>query len=324
VLPNLLDRFEENVAPPPPPPDTGAKTGVSAAFRGKQSRQAIATYKRTDRRAVAREQLGGLGLYGTLVRDMSTQILGAQVAGSGIRKQAMLGTPVSEAERELTSAGVNVIERRPYDPRTANRYLVDYAGTPLRLRKGTDVVIYERDGKAVMIAERSTTEVTPTLDPAFEEKLSALEQRRAALGDTAAVEDGFQTLETRRQAVMADMTSLQGQVEALRTERIAEERRLAAARADKDALKAELAEIDAALKSAAERRLELRRGIQADRPIGELTEMTPELEAGLAEMQIRTVGELAQVTEAQLRAAKVGRNATERRALIDAAKRRIE
>jgi hypothetical protein len=325
VLPNLLEQFQQSVAPPPPPPDTGAKTGVAAGFKGQQSRQIITTYKRTDPRTVMREQLGGIGLYGVLARDVTTQMLGApSIAGGGIRKQALLGTPVAEAERELAAAGVNVVDRRPYDARIANRYIADYASTPLRLRRGTEVVIYEREGKAALIVERSAAEIKQTLDPAIEEKLAALEQRREALADTGSVEDGFQTLETRKQAVEADLTSLQSQVEALRSERITEEQRLAAARADKDALKADLEEINAALKAAAQTRLTLKREIEAARPVRELEGITPEIEAGLAEIQIRSVGELANATEAQLRAAKVGQNAAARRALIEAAKKRME
>lgn len=324
VLPNLLDQFADTITPPPPPPETGAKTGAAKAFKGSQSRGVVTTYKRTDLPTIRRQQQDKLGLYGRLARDVATVSTGT-VGGAapGIRKEALQDVTAVETAVRLEKAGINVVATEPYDEKLAGRYAAEYARTPGRLAPGSDVVVYVKDGKTVLVAERRGV-VTASLDPAAEAKLAQLEARTKAIEDVSAATSGIATLEERKGAVEAEMAALSARVDALRSEREAEDARLTKALQDRDALRQDLDGLNAGLAAAEEAKAKLRIEIDGLRPVESLEGLDANTIKALRTGGIVTIGDLAGTNVTTLRQLNVGADAKARRDLINVAKTRLQ
>jgi hypothetical protein len=324
ILPNLFDRYRDTVAPPPPPPQEGAMTGSSKAFRAKTTRNAVRSYKATDFNAIRREQTGGLMLYGKMATDVATNVVGpTRVGVEGLKKQAMLNAPVGDARRELDRAGVKVATIEPYDPTKADRYIADYARTPGRLAPGSEVVIYERDGKAVFFAEKRAAPAV-AIDPDVEARIAELEARKSRLADVAEAQRELNELQARKAGFDTEIGVLRGQIEALKAERAAEERRIDELVRTRDGLKTDLDGLHDRLARLAETQKNLKRRIDRERPVSELGGVTPELSEALTRAGVRTVGDLAAADAATLRRADVTRNTRAANALIEEAKQRLD
>ena len=324
VLPNFLDTFLDDVAPPPPPQEDGAKTGASAMFKAKNSRNTVLNFKRTDFAAIRRQQVSKLGLYGHFAGDVVVDSSDPATAKkSGIRKEVLIDSDSASAEGELKKAGINVVETRPYDPKLADDYAIAYARTPGRLQPGSDVILYVQDGKTVFIAEDRGV-VRATLDPDAERKLAELEARADAIRDTSATEAEIAALDGKRATIAEEVTALEATVDKLQAERAAEEERIAKAQTEREALKKDLDELNAGLKSLSDARTRLRIEIDSVRPINELDGINAATAKRLENAGIRTIGDLAGTTAPKLRAANIGADVNSRRALINLAKARLK
>lgn len=179
VLPNFLDRFTDDIAPPPEPPEFGAASGVQVPLKSRTARSAITTYKRTDIPTLRRQQMEKLGIYGILASDATvTPRARRYLTNRGMRKETLHNIGTEEAVRELKAAGVKDIEVRPYNPKLADRYALDFARTPNHIDKTARMVIYERDGKTAFIAEDRSPKVTlEPLDPAEEQRVNDLAKK---------------------------------------------------------------------------------------------------------------------------------------------------
>jgi hypothetical protein len=323
ILPNLFDRYKGRVAPPPPPPEEGARTGSGKAFRGSTSRNLIYRYKTTDVRRTVREETGGVKLYGQMIGDVATEVRGPDRAGKGIRKQTMLEAPVSDARRELERSGIKVAAIEPYDPKLADRYIADYARTPGRLAPGTEVVIYERDGRAVFFAEKRRAPAV-AIDPEFEARITVLEARKAAVEDIAGAERELAELQAQKTGILAELGAARGQIEALRIERAAEEGRVQELVRTRDVLRTDVDTLNQRVTAIADHQRRLRIDIDRLRPIGELEGVTPAMSEALANAGVRTIGDLAAADPAAVRGTRAVRDVRAANALIRRAKQRLE
>lgn len=299
-------------------------TGSSKAFRATTTRNAVRSYKTTDFNAIRREQTGGLMLYGKMATDVATNVVGpARVRVEGVKKQAMLNAPAGDARRELEKAGVKVAGIEPYDPKEADRYIVEYARTPGRLTPGSEVVIYERDGRAVFFAEKRATPAV-SIEPGLEARIAELEARKDRLADVADAQRELNELQARKAGFDTEIYVLRGQIEALKAERVAEERRIDELARTRDGLKADLDGLHDGLARIAETQKTLKQQIERERPVSELEGVTPELSEALTRAGMRTIGDLAAADPARLRRAGVTRNTRAANALIEGAKKRLD
>jgi hypothetical protein len=323
MLPSVFDGYKARVAPPPPPPREGAMTGSSKAFRGSTTRKLARGYKTNDIGKLRREQTDGLKVYGRMFGDAAITLRGPDEATQGINKQAMLRAPVADAQRELERSGVKVAAVEPYDPRLADRYLADYARTPVRLAPGSEVVIYERDGRAVFFAEKRTAPAV-TIDPEFEARIAGLEARKAAVEDIAGAERELAELQAQKAGIVAEIGATRGQIDALRVERATEESRVQELARTRDTMRTDIDLLNERMKAIVDTRDRLRIDLDRLRPIGELEGVTPEMSEALMRAGVRTIGDLSVADPAALRTGGVVRDTRSGNALINRAKKRLE
>jgi WD40 repeat protein len=183
VLPNFLDKFTDDIAPPPEAPELGAASGKAGPIQTNTALGAVKSYKRTDVATIRRQQFGKLGVYGDIAKDI-TLTTRAQpfLAKKGVRKETLRNAEAETAKRELERAGVAEVEVRPYDPALADRYAVEFAATPSHLDKSAKVIVYERNGKTVLVTEdRSQPKSIVTISPEDEAEVAKFEERVVAL-----------------------------------------------------------------------------------------------------------------------------------------------
>ena len=262
-------------------------------------------------------------LYGKMFGDAATTMRGTKKATQGINKQTMLRAPVADAQRELERSGVKVAAVEPYDPKLADRYIADYARTPLRLAPGSEVVIYHRDGRAVFFAEKRTAPAV-TIDPEVEARIAGLEARKAAVEDIAGAQRELAELQAQKAGIVAEIGVTRGQIDALRVERATEELRVQELARTRDALGTDIDGLNDRVKAIADTQRRLRVDIDRLRPIGELEGVTPEMSEALTRAGVRTIGDLSVADAAKLRTGGVVRDTRSGNALIDRAKKRLE
>ncbi len=179
VLPNFLDNFVDDIAPPPPAPEFGAVSGVATPIRTKTAVGAVSTYKRTDIQTIQRQQMSKLQIYGNLATDLAVSSKAQPFpVARGLRKETLRNARTEDAVSELQKAGMREVEVRPYNADLADRYALEFASTPSHLDKTSRIIVYERDGKAVFIAEdRSPTIGEVVISAEEEARVADIEKR---------------------------------------------------------------------------------------------------------------------------------------------------
>lgn len=319
VLPSFLDQFTDTIAPPPGPPEFGAATGVATPVKAATGLTAMRAYKRTDLPTIRRQQTEKLNIYTGFVTDAAlatdTQKF---LAPQGVRKESLQNSSTDDALRSLREAGIEDVEVRPYDPKLADRYLLDFARTPNRLDPKAKIVVYERDGKAAFVAEeRVTVTTSPKLTPAEEAKITELTTRIEQAKDVSATEETIASLKLETAKIESD-------VEALRAKREAEAESLAALKVERATLTTELTELRAGMEAVAEMQRKMKTDVDSLRPVAELDGVSRDMAVRLERAGVRTIGDLAKVSTAKLRTAEIGRDTAARKALIDMAKLRLQ
>lgn len=379
VLPDFFAGFVERVAAPPPPPEQGARTGTSGRVPTAFAFNAVHRSKQTDWNVLRREQRKSLAPYLTLGRDLAIgQPKVTRPVPKGRRKGDFVDLPVVKARQELEQAGVEVVETRDYDPNRAGTYVTDYAATSGRLAKNAQVVLYQKNGRTVFVAEQRAGAPAVKIDPetrkqiaeleqrkakladtaetrrqleqlqadrqrvadevgslnASLERLKAeraqqaaeleqLEQRKAALRDTAGIAGEIDQLRSAKESVASELSGLQSQVQALKTERAREEARIREVQATREQLATNLSELSQTLERVRKSQLELRGQVEELRSVEDLEGVSPEVARELARLNIRTIDELSRSSIRTLTRNRVGRNPAERRALIERARKRL-
>ncbi len=327
VLPSIFARFQPAIVKTPPSaaavaPITNASgnTGVARFFKGAQVRTATQTFQRTDVKATMRKESKGLALLGMLAGDGLLARTASEARGSGVSKQALIGTDVEAASAQMQTAGVEVTEVRRYAAEDAGKYLQDYTSTPARVPQGSKVTLYERDGKVAFYAIEPSTEFR--LDAGIGAELTRLEARKSELGNLAATAQNLEALRLQKDAAQAEVQALQRQVESLRELRTAEEARFSALGAQRETLANGMSQLGDSLRLLSEQHQQLRVNLARDRSVIDVPGVSTAVDAALREAGIRTVGELADADPARLRAIERLQPGLSR-TIIDAARGRI-
>ena len=240
----------------------------------------------------------------------------AQARGPLGARLNLAGRPVSEAREHLREQGVQVAEVVDLDSQGLPRgvALGDVLTAPLTLQPGERVALYARDGRILFYAPAGEAVPSGGLAP-LEGKKRALETELGRL------ETRIGKLEARR-AALTDLQVEEQRLTALRRAREAEEKALADLARQRDEMEAGVETLKGELSALGRLHEEIRREITKERPVRELVEIDPEVDARLREAGVRTVGELAAAQPARLRQA--GLPAATARKLVQAAKARLE
>jgi hypothetical protein len=300
VLPDFFGKYEDNVIGQPQV-GVGHQPAQASKIKASYTRQGVQIYKRTDAKALVRTQTKSLKFTGQLAGDSAVNMAEAGRRKSvGVKKQALMDSPVNDAVKELEKNQVDVVGIQKYDSKKANTYLADYIGTPQRIEPGSKVTLYQKDNKVVFYAvEKPTAVVTPEIPETIKIELEQFENRKAALIDFSAVDAALERVQKQRSEV-AEFTAIETKMAHLQSSKASVEEELAAMKSQVDAVKAErealagditslkqgLAELDTMRK-------EIKLEIAKDRPVKDISGVDPRIDAELRELGIRTVAELS-------------------------------
>lgn len=345
ILPDFFGKHEAALVRPTPVGVAHAVTIHKNAMQAKSVRSGMQTYQRTDFKGLWREQQKSFSFTGKVMGQSALNLAEtARGADLGVRKQALMETPVNEAMIELRKNRIEVAAVEEYDARKAGTYLADFVSTPQRIEPGSKVTLVQRDGKVVFYAvdKPAAGAGVSEIPESLKTELAELERRKTQLADLSSLnaelarvekqrenvaaldelKSELTHLQTQKSAVEMELAALRSQVGSLRTEREAEERRLAEVSARQAAIAADLSRLTQELKAVDAIRAEIGREIARIRPVREVPGVNAEIDVILRDMGIRTVEELSRASVETLTAGRRLNPATAD-ALIRAAQRQL-
>nr|WP_067293181.1 DUF6519 domain-containing protein [Marinobacterium profundum] len=293
VLPDLFGPLRAMLLPTPNKDDQRDKKPLTEASAIKQNQR---SYNRTDMSVLWEQQKASLSFYGKTFMDAGIQqARGAQTTEPGISKQSYIGSNTTTTTTEFEKRGIEVTAIESYDERYSAKYANAFAGTPQVIERGSKVTLIEKDGIVQFYhIEKAPLEIRlPTAE------LEALEARKAALELDKTSQD-LQTLETRKSQTKAEISALEQQLEQARTERDKQQTLLAQMAEQNRELTTGVSALRSDLEEIKAMRTEINRDIARDRPVKSITEVSPEVDSMLRQLDIRTVEELSKVTTAKL------------------------
>lgn len=340
VMPDLFAKFGFDKAVQPVPVMTVSDVAFNN-FQAADLRSGVRSFQRTDTKAVFRDQTKSAKLVGKLALDNALSLgeTGRRPV-AGVRKQALINTPVDDAVKELNKNNIEVERVVAYDPRKAGQNIGEFTSTPQRLEAGDRVVLYEKDGKVLFYSSQPAAVARVTIPKDVEAKLDRLEGRKTELADFASVltqlnkvearrtevgsldqvREDLSELEAERAAAKEQLSALKSEVAAVRKGRKAEAEQLNKLKQQRTEFSAELKKLDTAFKDVNVMHKKLRLDIARDRPVKGVQGVTPQIDKQLRELGIRTVEELSKATPTTLR----GINGNTARALIKRAGTRLK
>ncbi|MFC6671248.1 hypothetical protein [Marinobacterium aestuariivivens] len=315
ILPDVFGAFRDKLLPEPGRDNQSGQKALTEAGAIKQTQR---SFNRTDRGALWEQQKKSLSFYGKTFMDAGMQrVRGAQTAEPGVSKQTYIGSDTPTTRAELEKRGIEVATVETYDERYAGRYAEAYAGTPQVIEPGTRVTLIEKDGVIEFYhVEKTSPELALSAD-----ELEALERRKAALELDKAGQE-LQRLETQKLQTESEISTLQKQLDEVRAERDRQQTQLAEMTEQNRELTSGLNTLRSDLEEIRVMRTEINREITADRPVRSISAVSPEVDASLRELDIRTVAELSKVTTTQL--VQAGIDETTARTISREAKARLK
>jgi predicted flap endonuclease-1-like 5' DNA nuclease len=279
----------------------GQQTGQAGLVKASYTRQGVQTYKRTDFKALVRTQSKGLKFTGQLAGASVVNMAEAAPRKSvGVKKQALMNSPVNDAVKELDKNQVEVVGIQKYDSKKANTYLAEYISTPQRLEPGSQVTLYQKDDKVMFYAvEKPAAAVTAEIPETVKAELEQFESRKAALADFSAVNAELARVEKQRTevaelaAVRTELTNLQSAKASVEEELTAIKSQVDAIKAEREALAKDITTLKQGLTEMDTMRKQIQLEITKDRPVKEISGVGPTIDTELRELGIRTVAELA-------------------------------
>ncbi|MCU0589521.1 MAG: DUF6519 domain-containing protein [Syntrophobacteraceae bacterium] len=345
ILPDFFSRNEAALVKPTPVGVGHSSMTHKNTFEAKSMRSGMQTYQRTDFKGLWREQRKSFSFTGKVMGQSALNVAETARGGdAGIRKQALMETPVSEAMIELQKNRIEVAAVEEYDARKAGTYLTDFVSTPQRIEPGSKVTLVQKDGKVMFYAveKPAAGAVVTEIPESLRTELAEMERRKTQLADLTAldaelarvekqrenlvaldeVKAELTLLQTQKSGVEVELAALRSQVGSLRTEREAEAQRLAEVSASQAAIAADLSRLTQELKAVDAMRAEIGREIARIRPVREVPGVNADVDVILRDMGIRTVEELSRTSVETLTA---GRriNAATAETLIRAAQRQL-
>jgi hypothetical protein len=293
VLPDLFGALRAKVLPQP---KTGDQSGDKALADAGSLRKTQRTYNRTDMKALWAQQKTSLNFYARTFMDAGVQqARGAQTTEPGVSKQSYIGSDTPTTTAEFEKRGIEVGTVETYDKRLSGSYASAFAGTPQVIEPGSKVTLVEKDGIVQFYhIEKAPSELSlPT------QEIAALETRKAALALDKTSQD-LQALEVQKSQTASEITALEHQLDQVRTERDQQQALLAQMSEQNRELTTGLTSLRTDLEEIKTLRTEISREIARDRPVKSIAEVSPEVDASLRELDIRTVEELSKMTTAKL------------------------
>ena len=344
AIPNIFDRYRETAIQKP---STGAMTHKASPnfIKAGTTRTGIRQYQRADFGAVWRNQAKGIQLTGKLAKDSAFQAADiGPLKKDGIRKQSLMDSAVPDAVKELEKNNIEVTAVKEYKPEMAGSHITQYLGTPQRIDPGGKVTLYQQDGKVMFYAmEEEEPAAVTGVSETTKAELAALERRKESLKDLSEVRAELAKVENRREDVArltavktelselqaekasaaSELAALKSQVESVRAERKEETQKLAEMDATRKAISDNISAMNSSLTELQSMHKEIRVEIAKDRPVGDVSGITPEVDSQLKEMGIRTVGELSKAKVESL-TARLNLEADTANSIIESAKARIK
>ncbi|GHE20360.1 DUF6519 domain-containing protein [Halomonas urumqiensis] len=229
VMPNLFGNLMENYQPDQP---------SGFAVKGSTYRKGVTRTKTANPKRSWRETKDDMKVNVRLAGDSVLNRDPKQQRAS-VSKQAYRNLEIHEAVKALEMNDVKVDGIVKYNAKDAPNALRRHALTPDRIEKGSEVVIYEEDGKAAFyalkqpdipgfntaLAEEEMTQLRVEKDQLVteirraESQLHALKvERTQSEVAVQTLKEQFQSLEQQRGQVMADMQAMRTGVQSLEQE----------------------------------------------------------------------------------------------------------
>jgi hypothetical protein len=163
ILPDLFGRYQ-----------TRGHKGYNVGVSGYQARQGLTFASSGAMASEIREMMGGLNLATAMAGDWSTAVLSETVSSLlGSQKQAapeltqqeVSGQPLAQVNKKMTANNIEVVGVEKYDPSHGRENLINLSRSPLRLKAGSQVKLYEEDGVvryAALVEEKTAVRTTET------------------------------------------------------------------------------------------------------------------------------------------------------------------
>ncbi|MCK4871043.1 MAG: hypothetical protein KAS93_08040, partial [Gammaproteobacteria bacterium] len=320
-IPGLFDKYRGNIYKYPTYSATMAAGQRKSYMKTENAQMAVRTYQRADSKSFFRDKQKSFKVAGKLAYDGTIKQAGkARVINTGVKKEALLDSPVTDAVSELQRNNIQVTTK-PYDPKKAGSLLQAYTTTPSKIKNGERVTLYEEKGKVVMYAvEKQSTGTVTGVSPEVQANLEQLEQRKYQLSDFAdldadlarvearknsileldAARAGLATLQAEKVAATEDVAVLRAQTESLKAQREAETLQINTMKSERDVLTQSMEELNAGLQELSTAHSVLRVEINKSRPTSDIAGVTSEVATSLRENGILTVNDLAIAKESTI------------------------
>ncbi|MFC7335828.1 DUF6519 domain-containing protein [Haloferula chungangensis] len=289
ALPDYLMKFAPNITERLSITPLDPQSEKRSSYPAQSISNAYTGYQRTDIKGGASDYRKSISTYGKMGVDAAiAQGALLKISPSGIKKTTLVNAEAAVAEVELANHGIEVAEVKQYDPQSTEA-LKKFRQTPTRIPKGAKVDIYEKDGRVIYYALAETPKTSGSIEGVpveLKEEIDSLERRKSELAD-------MQSLRAEMESMKADFTKL-------RTDRQAEEQKLIELQTKKSKAAEEFTKLDQEMARIAASHQELKVEIAKDRPVKEVTTVTPEVDAHLRELGIRRVEELSLAKPADL------------------------
>lgn len=237
VLPNAFAKQGAKLAERFAGDSAEGESRTRATYPARQVTTGTLAIQRTDLRAERDDLRSRAGVLGQLsTNTFLAKGKESEPASRGVRKTTLLDAETGTAKAELEERGIRVTEVKTYDPSSIEQVRA-FRGTPARIPKGTEVDLYEKDGKVMFYALRETTPAAVLDTGAARVELDELERRKKALTNLSEVNAELVRLETKRGEV-ANVAPLREEVEALGESKGAVQREVAVLKEELASLRA--------------------------------------------------------------------------------------
>lgn len=163
ILPDMFGRYQ-----------TAGHKGYNVGVSGYQARQGLAFASSGKMGGQIRRVMGRLNLAREMAGDWRTAVLSETVSNlfiSPLRSEPEIaqeevgGQPVEKVNKKMADSDINVVGVEKYDPSHGRENLINLSRSPLRLRAGSQVKLYEEDGVvryAALVDDKTAAKTTET------------------------------------------------------------------------------------------------------------------------------------------------------------------
>ena len=240
----------------------------------------VGTTKTFDTTRAVRENRSKLQ---TTMRLGSDTVLhrGARQRMSGVGKLHYQRLPVEQTVEQLDQKNIRVAEVVKYDRTHSQEALSHYTRTPDRIPEGSEVVVYEEQGKTLFYAIKSTP--TQSFDTAAAEtQMSQLrQQKERVVADIMKAQADLQTMEVQKQQTQQQLQKMQQDYQSMASQR--------------EVVKTEMEALTSQFGSLREELQMMKVEVVKERPVKEVMAVTQEEATRLGAMGVRNVGDLEKV-----------------------------